>query len=63
MADDEKNIPDAGKVDESLKPEKIEPDKAAPPVLDQFATAKTEVPMVRSIIITTGRAGGLHRPP
>ena len=44
MADDKKNIPDAGKVDEPPKPGKVEPDKAAPPVQDQPTPAKTEAP-------------------
>ena len=46
MADDKKNIPDAGKVDEPPKPEKVEPVKADPPVQDQPAPAKTEAPVV-----------------
>ena len=46
MADDKKNIPDAGKVDEPPKPGKVEPAKTAPPVQDQLAPAKTEAPEV-----------------
>lgn len=42
MADDKKNIPDAGKVDEPPKPGKVDPAKAAPPVQDQPAPAKAE---------------------
>ena len=42
MADDKKNIPDAGKVDEPSKPGKVEPAKAAPPVQVQSAPAKAE---------------------
>ena len=45
MADDKKNIPDAGKVDEPPKPGKVEPVKADPPVQDQPAPAKAEAPM------------------
>ena len=44
MADDKKNIPDAGKVDEPPKPGKVEPVKADPPVQDQPTPAKTEAP-------------------
>ena len=44
MADDKKNIPDAGKVDESPKPGKAEPAKTAPLVQDQPALAKAETP-------------------
>ncbi len=46
MADDKKNIPDAGKVDELPKPEKVEPVKADSPVQDQSAPAKAEAPIV-----------------
>ena len=46
MADDKKNIPDAGKVDEPPKPGKVEPVKADPPVQDQPAPAKAEAPVV-----------------
>ena len=45
MADDKKNIPDAGKVDEPPKPEKVEPVKADFPVQDQPAPAKAEAPV------------------
>lgn len=45
MADDKKNIPDAGKVDDSPKPGTVEPAKAAPPVQDQPAPAKAEAPV------------------
>ena len=44
MADDKKSIPDAGKVDESPKPGKVEPAKTAPPVQDQPTPAKAEAP-------------------
>ena len=44
MADDKKNIPNAGKVDEHPKPGKVEPVKADPPVQDQPAPAKAEAP-------------------
>lgn len=44
MADDKKNIPDAGKVDDSPKQGKIEPAKAAPLAQDQPAPAKAEAP-------------------
>ncbi len=46
MADDKKNIPDAGKVDEPPKPGKTEPVKTAPTVQDQTAPAKAEAPVV-----------------
>ena len=46
MADDKKNIPDAGKVDEPPKPGKVEPAKAAPPVQDQHTPAKAEAPVI-----------------
>ena len=46
MADDKKNIPDAGKVDEHPKPGKVEPVKADPPVQDQPAPAKADASMV-----------------
>ena len=46
MADDKKNIPDTGKVDEPPKPGKVEPGKADSPVQDQHAPAKTETPVV-----------------
>ena len=48
MADDKKNIPDAGKVDEHSKPGKVEPVKADPPVQDQSAPAKSEAPVVEN---------------
>ena len=44
MADDKKNIPDAGKVDNPPELGKVE--QAAPPVQDQPAPAKTEAPVV-----------------
>ena len=37
MADNRKNIPDAGKVDKPPKPGKVEPAKATPSVQDQPA--------------------------
>ena len=46
MADDKKNIPDAGKVDEPPKPGKVEPVKADPPVQDQSAPAKADASVV-----------------
>lgn len=46
MADDKKNIPDAGKVDEPPKPGKVEPIKADSTVQDQPSPAKTEFPVV-----------------
>ena len=46
MADDKKNIPDAGKVDNPTEPGKVEPAKAAPPVQDQPAQAKVETTVV-----------------
>ena len=46
MADNKKNIPDAGKADEPPKPGKVEPAKAAPPVQDQPAPAKAEAPVI-----------------
>ena len=45
MADDKKNIPDAGKVDEPPKPGKVEPVKADFSVQDQSAPAKAEAPV------------------
>ena len=45
MADDKKNISDAGKVDEPPKPGKVEPVKADFPVQDQSAPAKAEALM------------------
>lgn len=46
MADDKKNIPDAGKVDAPSQPGKVEPAKADPPVQDQTSLAKAEAPVV-----------------
>ena len=46
MADDKKNIPDAGKVDNPTEPGKVEPAKAAPPVQDQPAPAKADASVV-----------------
>ena len=46
MADDKKNIPDTGKVDEHPKPGKVEPVKADPPVQDQPAPAKVDASVV-----------------
>lgn len=45
MADDKKNISDAGKVDEPPKPGKVEPVKADFPVQNQSAPAKAEALM------------------
>lgn len=47
MADDKKNIFDAGKVDEPPHPGKVEPDKAASPVQDQPAPAKVDASVVK----------------
>lgn len=44
MADDKKNIPDAGKVDEPPKPGKVEHVKSDFPVQEQPAPAKAEAP-------------------
>ena len=44
MAEDKKNIPDAGRVDEPPKPGKVEPVKADSPVQDQPTPAKAEAP-------------------
>ncbi len=59
MADDKKNIPDAGKVDEPPKPGKVEPVKADFPVQDQPAPAKAEAPVVEdaSPVVTPPLAG------
>ena len=46
MADDKKNIPDAGKVDELPKLGKTEPVKTNFPVQDQPAPAKAESPVI-----------------
>lgn len=46
MADDKKNIPDAGKVDEPPKPGNVEPVKADPPVQDQPTPANAESPVM-----------------
>ena len=49
MADDKKNIPDAGKVDEPPKPGKVEAVKTDPPVQDQPAPAKAVAPVVEDV--------------
>lgn len=46
MAENKKNIPDAGKADEPPKLGKVEPAKAAPPVQEQPTPAKAEAPVV-----------------
>ena len=46
MADDKKNIPDAGKVNEPAKAENTEPMKADPAVPEQPAPSKPETPAV-----------------
>lgn len=46
MADDKKNISDAGKADEPPKPGKVEPVKADSPVHDQPAPVKAEAPVI-----------------
>ena len=53
MADDKKNIPDAGKVTEPPKQEKAEPIKASPPVTEQAAPVKPE-PTVKGPIPKDG---------
>ena len=52
MADDKKNIPDAGKIDNPPELGKVE--QAAPPVQDQPAPAKAEAPVVSysSVIVS-----------
>ena len=49
MADDKKNIPDAGKVDEPPRPGKVESVRADSPVQDQPAPAKAEAPVVEDV--------------
>lgn len=64
MADDKKNIPDAGKVDEPPKPGKVEPAKAAPPVQDQPAPAKAESPVIEDaskVVAPPQRSSRLRR--
>ena len=58
MADDKKNIPDAGKVDEPLKPGKTESVKTDPSVQDQSAPAKAEAPVIEdaSKVVTSPAA-------
>ena len=46
MADDKKNISDAGRVDNPTESGKVEPAKAAPPVQEQPAPAKAESPVI-----------------
>lgn len=46
MADDKKNIPDTGKVDDPPKPGKVEPVKADSPVQDQPAPAKAKASVI-----------------
>ena len=46
MADDKKNIPDAGKVNEPAKAENTEPMKADPAMPEQPAPSKPETPAV-----------------
>ena len=62
MADDKKNIPDAGKVDEPPKPGKVEPVKADFPVQDQPAPAKAEAPVTEdaSKVVTPPHGGKNH---
>ena len=50
MADDKKNIPDAGKVNEPAKAENTEPMKADPPVPEQAASSKPETPAVEDAL-------------
>ena len=64
MADDKKNIPDAGKVDEHSKPGKVEPVKADPPVQDHSAPAKAEAPVIEGVSETvTFLCGGQKQGP
>lgn len=49
MADDKKNVPDAGKVDEPTKLGKTEPVIAEPLVHDQPAQAKAETTVVEDV--------------
>lgn len=49
MADDKKNIPVAGKVDEPPKPGKVEPVKDDFLVQDQPAPAKVETPVIEDV--------------
>lgn len=49
MADDKKNIPDAGKVDEPPRPGKVESVKADSSVQDQPSPAKAEAPVVEDV--------------
>lgn len=44
MADDKKNIPDTGKIDNPPEPGNVEPAKATSPVQEQPAPAKAEAP-------------------
>ncbi len=44
MADDKKNIPDAGTIDEPPKPGTVEPVKADPPVQGRPAPVKMKGP-------------------
>lgn len=54
MTDDEKNITDAGKLDDPSPAEKVESDEAALLVQDQPSPVKTEVSVVEvSLEVTT----------
>ena len=58
MADDKKNIPDAGKVDEPPKLGKVEPVKADSPVQDQPAPAKADASVVGCVQSGNAPYGG-----
>lgn len=47
MAEDKKNIPDAGKADEPTKPGKVEPAKAVPPGAGSACPGQGGVPRDR----------------
>ena len=61
MTDDKKSIPDAGRVDESLKPGKVESVKAGPPPVCRVSTSPAEVETTRgedvSRVATSPAAG------
>ena len=61
MADDKKNIPDAGKVDNPPEPGKVEPAKTTLTVQEQPAPAKAEAPVVEEgaafLRFPTGQGG------
>lgn len=49
MADDKKNIPDAGKIGDPPKPGKVEPVKTDSPVQNQPAPDKAEAPVTEDV--------------